>query len=141
MFNAVIKALDNVIHNLPLLFEDSLMNESSTITDMNRKNLRAGKLSTGSNITPTYAATNRKTGAPDLYITGEFHNSIFVTPTNENELLVTSDNIRNGFRLAEHLSDVYTPDVFGVTKEQEQQVKEKAFKNLIQKIDDTFKNR
>ena len=143
MFEKEITYIKVIRSKLPDLFENAMLSQQKEIVGINRANLSGGKLSTGGSIVPKYSdAYAKKKGirTPNLKVTGEFHKSIYVTPTNKDEVLITSDETRNGFPLAAHLSEKYTQDIYGVGDNDADKIKEKAFEQVINIIDDGFKS-
>lgn len=124
------------------MLEDAMLSQQDEITRINRQNLSNSKLSTGETITPKYSslyAIKKGRSNPDLFVSGGFYESIFATGTNEDEILITSEYDVNGFPLAKHLSDRYTENIYGVPNSDAKKIKEKAFGEVIKKIDDGFK--
>lgn len=139
MFKEVIANIKRVRGQLPVLYENAFLAQEKNIVESNIKQLSSGKLSTGSKISPPYSdsyAKKKGFKTPDLKATGEFYDSIFVTPTNEAEVLVTSDRAEGGFNLAGHLRDKYSDDIFGVKNEQD--IKDRAFEEVKKEIEKAF---
>lgn len=134
MFENEINFIRNFILNLDIIFENALLSYEGEITRLNKENLSKGKTSEGDNIKPDYSpdyAKKKGKKTPDLFINGSFYDSIFVTTTNEPELLVTSNLNVKGFELADHLSKRYTVNIYGITDQQAEVIKNKAIKKVI----------
>ena len=126
---------------LPEIFAESLIDNGNEITRFNRSNLRNGELSTGESITPEYAESTKQLkgkSIPDLYVTGGFHRSIYVTETNiEGEVFVTSDEFRDGKPLAVELEDKYSSDIYSLQEQQLERVFDgNAGSQIINKIEE-----
>lgn len=140
-FDEMLKNIKETRERLPEIFQDAVLSSADEITRLNRANLRAGKLSTGDNITPDYSPrTAKKKGksTPDLLDTGGFHESIYLTETNRpGEVVVASDEMRDGKPLAAELENKYSSDIYGVQDEQLDRIFDgSAGSEIIKNIED-----
>lgn len=71
MFDKAIKSLSNTKFERQV--DITVQKEKNNILNFNRKNLSESELSTGKKITPEYADSNKKTGNPNLLLTGSFY--------------------------------------------------------------------
>jgi len=90
--------------------------KKSTVSmlDANRDQMDKGMLNTGSPIKPDYApSTQKKKGhvAPNLLDKGSFRNKMFIDVKSVVEVLPSSSDHKT-----EDLKDKYTPDIFGLTE-------------------------
>ena len=140
-FEQLLNNIKAIRSNLPDIFTEALLSNEKEITDANRENLMAGELSTGKGITPLYAeSTQKRKGQanPNLFDTGGFHASLFVSETNRpGELVVASDEIRDGKPLALELEETYSSDIYGIKDEQLDEIFEGSTGDkIIKKIED-----
>jgi len=143
-FEDLLKDFKNIRSNLPDIFSEALLSNSSEITEANRKNLQNGELSTGDFITPEYAESTQKQKGfsnPDLHKTGDFYSSLYVTETNiPGELVIASDEMRDGEPLALNLEEKYSSDIYGIQDKQMDIILDgNAGDQIIKKIEDGFK--
>lgn len=143
MFTAQIRQLRDIQKNLPVLFEDAFLSLEREIVTINRKQLSKGLLSTGEAISPKYSPSYQAVkgfATPDLYATGGFYKSLFVTRTESFEVFVTSDEVRDGFPLAAHLSSKYSTDIYGIPDRDGSRIRNKAFNIVINRVNHGFRN-
>ena len=71
MFDKAVNILSKI--NFEKEVDKVIKKNKNDILNFNRKNLTESELSTGAKITPEYAPSNKKSGNPDLRITGSFY--------------------------------------------------------------------
>ncbi len=143
-FSRLIGNAKRVREMLPQLVISQLESRAADITRINRQNLRAGKLSTGANVSPSYSpdyARLKSRTVPDLFGKGVFHSDIFAIPSpSGKELLVGADTTIGSFPLAEFLETKYTSNIYSITDTQLSKIVESEMNNLIKIILDELRS-
>jgi hypothetical protein len=142
------KGLQGKEINLAALAIDSIKEE---IADLNREQLMEGKKADGTEITPSYyddpyfksresaqrysdwkdiITPNdlRKSGTPNLFINGRFHDSIAVKVSSKSVIFSSPD--LNAFKIEAKFGN----GIYGSTNESKKQIKEKAQPAFIKSV-------
>ena len=137
-FEQLKKIVDGIIKDLPKLYTDAVLARESKLIAANRAQLSKSKNWDGSTISPEYAPrTQKKKGFkdPDLKDTGGYYDSIYLTISdNDPEIYVNSNEVRDGFALAQHLETKYGENILGVPDKDENQIKDEAIIDVINEI-------
>lgn len=141
-FGELANIVDKLADELPKMYTDAVLSRENEIVSANRAQLAKSKRWDGSDIEPEYADGGKKKGFknPNLEKTSGFYNSLFVTETNkEAELYMTSDEVRYGFPLAEHLQEKYGENIIGIPDSELKKIKDEAINDVYTEIDSRVK--
>lgn len=132
----IIKAMQK-IQTVKDVYMRSVKKQTGNMLKLNEKQLDEGILNTGQLISPQYKdsyAKRKKRTIPDLKLTGDYRNSLFIDIKNDGLKFGASD-FKDSF-----LSKRYTEDIKGLTKENSSEAFLKVLILVDKVINDATKN-
>lgn len=129
MFENIAKISNTISGNLKQVADDAISYATADMADMNVEQMLSGIAANGRPITPeyrsdAYAQFKRATGGkapfgtPDLHLTGDFHEGLFAR-YDGNSIVFGSTDSKAG-----DLADKYGNDIFGLTDENKEDIKD-----------------
>ena len=129
MHSKILKNLTLALHEVREVPKLAVADVEQLVLRRNLEQLRQGKNKTGGLLSPPYSFSyllqkrelntyNAPDGTPDLFVSGDFHKSLFVKNTSDFVLTIESDNTKIYF---DRLFSVYA-GILGLTDESKNNV-------------------